>query len=457
MRKTPYAIAAALTAFAVLHSSGAVRVQKGNPRPGRIYTTVQRLSPERLSAVNSDRRKLQASRRPVRLRTGLRDFKAIMHAHADDSAHTGGSRPEMLGAARNSGVEIILLTDHARPPRDFIDDSWRGLREGVLFIPGSESEGFLVYPRKSIIKEYLPKSWKGPEEYLRMLRRTGGNIFLSHVEERDNWSTEGLDGLEIYNNHTDFMDEGEFLFWLRGALSDPGRLAMLEKMLAEFGMEVFGSSQDYLPQIIAKWDRDSIGHRLTGVAANDCHHNQVYTVKAAAADAIEIGIIGDPPLKITTRQSPKIAEMLTGKNPGDLIARIDLDPYERSMSYVSTHILSKELNEEAVRDSLKNSRAYVSHDWLCDPSGFAFIAEKNGKRAAVMGDEISFSQGLKLRVEASNTATIKLFRNGQPISESKSSELNFDLKEPGIYRVELWLEIDGEMRPWIYSNQIRVK
>ena len=106
---------------------------------------------------------------------------------------------------------------------------------------------------------------------------------------------------------------------------------------------------------------------------------------------------------------------------------------------------------------MKNSRAYVSHDWLCDPSGFAFIAEKNGKRAAVMGDEISFSKGLKLRVEASNTATIKLFRNGQPISESKSSELNFDLKEPGIYRVELWLEIDGEMRPWIYSNQIRVK
>ena len=431
--------------------------QKGNPRPGRKYTTLQRLSMERLRATNEQRLSLQNSRNKVKTQTGFTDFKAIMHAHADDSAHTGGSRPEILKAAKSTGVNIILLTDHARPPRDFINDSWRGIREGVLFIPGSESEGFLVYPQKSIIREYINKSWKGPEEYIRMFRQVGGNLFLSHVEERDKWATDELDGLEIYNNHTDFMDEAEFLFWLRGSFTNPERLLLIEKMLAEYGMEVFGSSQDYLPQIIAKWDRDSINHRLTGVAANDCHHNQVYTVKAVSPDAIEVNIIGDPPMKITTQQSPKIAEMLKGKNPGDLIARLDFDPYERSMNFVSTHILSKELNEEAVRDSLKNSRAYVSHDWLCDPSGFAFIAEKNGKRAAVMGDEISFSKGLKLRVEASNTATIKLFRNGQPISESKSSEFNFDLKEPGIYRVELWLEIDGEMRPWIYSNQIRVK
>jgi hypothetical protein len=28
--------------------------------------------------------------------------------------------------------------------------------------------------------------------------------------------------------------------------------------------------------------------------------------------------------------------------------------------------------------------------------------------------------------------------------------------EAGVYRIEVWLEVGGEMRPWIYSNPIRI-
>jgi hypothetical protein len=31
------------------------------------------------------------------------------------------------------------------------------------------------------------------------------------------------------------------------------------------------------------------------------------------------------------------------------------------------------------------------------------------------------------------------------------------VKEPGAYRLEAWLTLDGEQRPWIYSNPIYVK
>jgi hypothetical protein len=107
-------------------------------------------------------------------------------------------------------------------------------------------------------------------------------------------------------------DELEFVGWLRGALTNPDRLRDLNSLLARYPLEVFGALQDYLTPVMAKWDRDLRERPLTGVAANDCHHNQVYEVRAVAADTIEISIIGDPPRRVTTRQTPAIAPMLEG-------------------------------------------------------------------------------------------------------------------------------------------------
>ncbi len=430
--------------------------QPRQPRVGRKYTTLERLEPERLRAVREERLRYQSSRKTPTLITGFEDYRAIMHAHAEDSSHTGGTRSELLTAAKQAGVRIILLSDHVRPPRDFISQSWHGIREGVLFIPGAESEGFIVHPTRSIISSYTNKNWKTRDGYIRLVKQDGGLIFLSHVEEKLDWGTAELDGLEIYNHHTDFMDEGEFVLWLRGSFTNPERLKRVQQILTEFPMEVFGASQDYLSQIIAKWDRDLEVQSLTGIAANDCHHNQVFTINAAGPDAIVISIVGDPPRKVTAQQSPQITEMVKDRKEGDLIARLDFDPYERSLSYVTTHILLRKYNEKSVREALKQGHAYVAHDWLCDPTGFAFIAERNDKQRAIMGDQVILEKGLRLRLAAPVIGTIKLFRNGIVIGESKSDKLNFDLNEAGVYRAEVWLEIDGEQRPWIYANPIRV-
>ena len=390
------------------------------------------------------------------LQTGLTDYRAILHAHAEDSTHTGGTRPELLAAAKQTGVKIIMLSDHVRPPRDFINDSWRGMRDGVLFIPGAESEGFIVYPTVSIIESYRNKSWKTRDNFIDLIKHRGGNIFLSHVEERLDWPLDKLDGLEIYNHHTDYKDETEFVVWLRTGLTNPVRLKQIEQLLARFPAEVFGITQDYLEPIIAKWDRDSEKRRLTGIGANDCHHNQVFTVKVAGPQAIEINIIGDPPRTLTTEQMPRVAEMINGRKAGDVIAKLDFDPYELSLNYLTTHILLPRLNENEVRAALKQAKAYVAHDWLCDPTGFAFILARQGRRIGVMGDEVKFENGLALKLATPVPGLIRLFRNGQKIEETLADKMDFIIKEPGIYRTEIWLEIDSEQRPWIYSNAIRV-
>ena len=440
-----------LVCIAAVSSSQSQR----NLGPGRKYTSVERMSLDRLRSVHDSRARHQRSRRSVRLKTGLTDFRAILHAHAEDSSHTGGTRPEMLEAAKATGVNIILLTDHRRPERDFIDDSWRGIHEGVLFIPGAEADGFLLYPLSSM----RGKNSQSQEELISMVREGGGNIFLSHVEEKLDWKTDNLDGLEIYNNHTDVKDEAEFNLWLRSALSDITKLRQIEQALALYPQEVFAAQQDYLVSIIKKWDSDSIHRRLTGVAANDCHHNQVFTIAAVDEKTIEVGYITSRLVKtrITSDQIAGVAEMLKGRKPGEMIARLDFDPYERSFRYVTTHILAAKLTERDVRDALRYGRAYVAHDWLCDPTGFAFIARSGGKTVSIMGDEVSMKPGLEIKAETPAVCTLKLFRNGEEIKRVEGRSIDLKLKEAGTYRVEAWLEAGGEMRPWIYSNPIYVR
>lgn len=447
---------------AVLASS---LIAQTTPRmaPGRKYTSIERVQIERLEAVHADRLRYQNERKPVSLSTGYNEYRAVLHAHAEDASHTGGTRPELLAAAKRAGVSVIMLTDHVRPERDFINDSWRGFHDGVLFIPGAEDQGFLSFPMKSI-KEIEMKSIKGieagkREQYIDTVRAGGGNIFLSHVEERFDWPTDQLDGLEIYNHHTDVKNEGAFNLWLQGTLTDPVRLPQLAAALDQFPEEVFGAQQDYLADIIAKWDRDAQQHRLTGVAANDCHHNQVFTVTAIDENTVEVGYITSKPVttRITADKVRGVVALVKGRKPAELIAKLDFDPYERSLRYVSTHILSQKLNEAAVRDALRNGHAFVAHDWLCDSTGFAFVAMKGGNRAAVMGDEVKLDGALVLSAATPVKCTMKLIRNGEVIQATSTKRLDFDVKAAGVYRIEAWLEVDGEPRPWIYSNPIYVR
>ena len=70
-----------------------------------------------------------------------------------------------------------------------------------------------------------------------------------------------------------------------------------------------------------------------------------------------------------------------------------------------------------------------------------------------MGDTItSNGENIILRVLAPQQCAIKLIHNGNMISENKTMNTAWDIKEKGIYRVECWI---GD-RGWIFSNHIRV-
>jgi hypothetical protein len=289
-----------------------------------------------------------------------------------------------------------------------------------------------------------------------------GLIFLSHLEERLNHPVDGLTGLEIFNRHWDAKQDKASLLGLGVMLTDPKPLAKLQEAVRLYPDELFAAQCDYSKLYLKKWDEGTKVKRLTGVAANDCHHNQVLLVKKVDEETVLVGTNVDTDeqmRKVTAALRPGILEMVKGHNPGDIFARVDLDPYFRSYRNASTHLLAPKLEEAAIRAALKSGHAFVAHDWMCDTSGFRFTAtDGSGKQVALMGDAVNWTEGMNLMAQFPVPAYVRLLHHGKEVARSEgNAEFAFALRETGVYRLEAFLKLDGEYRPWLYANPIYVR
>lgn len=430
----------------------------GPASPGRKWKTLKRMEAERLHAATEDAKRIQAGRQPVTLASGLNDYRSILHAHAEDSSHTGGTRTEMLADAKKANVSCILLTDHLRPPRDFIKDSWRGLYDGVLFIPGSEARGYLVYPVDSMMdKMDLPEAELAAE-----VAKGEGLVFLSHLESKFNYAVSGLTGIEAYNRHADAMDDMIALLHLSKVLTSPQEYVRFSEALEKYPDAMLASQLDYPSLYMMRWDKETADKRVVGVAANDCHHNMVVIAKMIDENSVRIGTIvdSDEGMQVyDAAQMPSIPEMTKGRKPGDILGRLDFDPYYRSFWNVSTHILAPELTEPAIRAALKAGHAYISHDWMCDPTGAVYAVRRAGeeKLAGIMGDELPFDPALRLVAEFPVECDLRLLKDGAEIHKARARTLEYTPPAAGVYRLEAWLHVDTEDRPWIYTNPIYLR
>ena len=75
-----------------------------------------------------------------------------------------------------------------------------------------------------------------------------------------------------------------------------------------------------------------------------------------------------------------------------------------------------------------------------------------------MGDEIKLSDDLKLTAKLPLPAYVRLLRHGKEVAKTEGkADFEFAVNEAGAYRLEAWLKLDGEWRPWIFANPIYVK
>jgi acetyl esterase/lipase len=194
-----------------------------------------------------------------------------------------------------------------------------------------------------------------------------------------------------------------------GAAENADAWRKVRGVFKQYPDEVLGIATDYDADAIAKWDRETSTHPITGIAFSD-----------------------SPPPSVI--------------------------PYGAAFRNTSTHILARELTETAVNDSLAHGHAYVAHDWLCDPTGFSFFVTNN-LGVFDMGDQVpmgSLAGHTELQVLLPVRAKIKLIRNGAQVAARDDSKFSFEVQEPGVYRLEASLAVDGADRPWILSNPIYI-
>ncbi|HEV3263772.1 MAG TPA: PHP domain-containing protein [Gemmataceae bacterium] len=408
-----------------------------------------KLKPDKLEAVHKAVLALRADWRKLDRPGPYKEYRANIHVHSALSHDSRGTLKEIVAAARATGTRVLMFTEHPADHYDFYKDGHRGVKHGVLLIPGAETQGFLAFPTHSL----RGLTAGPPQEFCDLVRRRDGLVFLSHLEERMDWNIHGLTGVEIYNTHADFKDEKHLL----AALRNPLWIFKSVGLFRKYPQEAFSALQDYPADYLRRWDQLCEKAPHTGVAANDSHQNVGLLIRLLDKDQVRLeDALGKKLFQLDAGLLPALGPLRKGKKPGDVLFRLCLDPYENSLRHVGTHLFLRELSDKAVWEALEAGRAYVAFDWLADASGFDFAA-RSGSHRFEMGSRLRLDEGLMLHGRAPLPGHWKLVRNGKTVAESTGRQFNFSVAKPGNYRVEVWLKIAGEDMIWILSNPLYIR
>jgi hypothetical protein len=350
---------------------------------------------------------------------GLTDYAGVIHLHSAYSYDGRIPVGEIIKAANKNGVDFLLLTDHSTLQAR--KDGFEGWHNGTLLIVGEEIaprfNHYLAFQLKESVSVEEELSALSAQTYINRVQKGGGMGFIAHPDHEGtalfhvkhypwtDWSVTGYTGLGIW----DFMTD-----WQKG-LSGYLR-AILSYVFPAFFLR--GPS----PKTLSRWDVLTRERRVVGIGELDNHA----TLKR---------IIG---------------------------LNLSFLPYSRVFRLIRTHILTEGplsgnsgADIAALFDALKNGRVYVALDYYRSSTGFSVLLTEEG-RWATLGDEFILHHAAKLKVSVPCRARIRIIRNGNLYHQATGEELSVKISEPGVYRIEAYLNIFGGVHPWIFSNPLYV-
>lgn len=374
----------------------------------RLNNAIQQLATQRTLPAGDD---------------GFVDYKGVIHVHTSLGGHSTGTFTELIAAAKANGLTFVIMAEHPQPNFDTAAFTLTGVHDGVLFISGSEvktasGDRLLLLPGSDTANTATAKS---TQEVLDEQRAKHGLAIVAYPGEFKSWQATNIDGVEVYNLFTNarslnpavtFFDA----LWSYGSDS--------KFMFANF----FARPNNEL----AQWDAAiaSGNRKLFATGGNDAHSNIGLSLNDAS---------------------------------GHRLLGIDLDPYVQNFALVRTHVLmakDKPLTRESLLEALIQGHAYLSFDLFSDPTGFNFTAQKTANHIS-MGDEVSFSDGLRLKATAPLPCRYALLKDGQVVDGKSGDRVaEFEIREKGVYRLEVYLEsllAPAAGKPWIISNPIYVR
>lgn len=354
------------------------------------------------------------------------EYAGAVHIHSVYSDGTGKIE-DIAKAANDSDLDFILMTDHntLQP----IIDGYEKWLNNVMVIIGYEvndmanKNHYLTFGLKEVIGTYreLGNGELGcklsAKEYVKQIKEKGGIGFLAHPDEERShlpehpsypWieETDDYTGIEIWNH----MSE-----WIEGM--DEGN--KIDRFLHPLKSIIAPSAKT-----LKRWDDAAKSRHVTGIGGVDAH-----ALKQNVLGFFEVEIFAYKVLFKSIRTHVLLDEEISKNNSA-----------------------SFEKDKTKILDALRFGKCFVANFYNGSARGFRFYAEFRGITCN-MGDTITAKgENVILRALVPKECDIKLIHNGNLLNQTKGMNAAWDVKEPGIYRVECWTASRG----WIFSNHIRI-
>jgi len=350
----------------------------------------------------------------------MHEYTGVIHFHSEYSSDGRVSIPDIISAARENKIDILMLTDHENlQARMSGQEGWHG---NTLLISGeeicpSQFNHFLAFglrePISNSFTEHTP-----PQQIIDRVRYEAGIGIIAHPDHEGtelfhvkqyawkNWSVSGFTALGIWDFMTDWQS----------TLTGYGRA------LASYYFPAF-FLQGPRQVTLERWDQLNREGRIPGVGELDNH---------------------DTPQKFM------------GKT-------WSVFPFRKAFRFIRTHFLlesplthDKDEDIEAVYQAIRKGRIFVSLDYFKPARGFSFTVSLDGKEFQ-LGDEANLGSSARARISTPYSGRIRLLRSGRPVAELTGTYLETELREKGVYRVEVYNRAYGRYRPWIFSNPIYIR
>jgi hypothetical protein len=345
-----------------------------------------------------------------------------LHMHTTYSDGSG-THADLGRAALNTGVDVLLVTDH-NILVEGANEYFRDGKKRALVLACEEIHDQDRDPQKNHLlvfgadRELAPLA-DNPQTLIDAVRAAGGICFLAHPYESAlpafgetdiswvDWDVTGFTGLELWNGMSEIKSVSK----------------------GKWGAVAYALFPDFLPhgplpETLHRWDElTAKGRRVVAVGGSDAH-------------ALQLSM--GPLHKVVF-------------------------PYEYHFSTINTHTLTPTpltgdllRDRKMVFDALGAGHCFIGNDLPASTRGFHFSAQGRDN-TVTMGDEIESAGAVTLQTKLPSPAEIRLVRDGKVIKTAHSDTLVHNTSDPGVYRLEVYKRYLGKLRGWIFSNPIYIK
>lgn len=397
--------------------------------------------------LEKDRTSLWKARKEPPRFIPLTDYKGVMHSHTYWSHDSRGTLPEILYGAKKAKLNFIFLSDHPHGKMDIFPRGYHGVYDDIIIEPGTESSsGLMVSPFDSVTL-----NWGLPFDTLvQRVVTNGGMVTYVHTEKPHPWHNPDYQAMEIYNIHTDLLDEKDGLlpFVINSIVN--GR---------KYRHWAYRELYDDQTTIWARWDSLNLKRKIVGVSAVDAHNNNNFRARYLPDGRVEW--VGPNADTLSIKKPGWKEKLLLGKpDQFGWAFKWEMDPYFNSFNYVNDHVLCDTFSNVNIKENILKGHVYIAFESLAEASGFQYYAvDGQDQLTAMLGDEVPADQVTSLEAVSPYPVRYELYLSGRQVKTTENSyRFNYKVNsKKGNYRLVAKLWLGGQWLTWVMTNPIYIK